>query len=248
MSTSGPASRAPDGPGNTAVLDVDGTLADSTYHHAVAWRRAFAGTDGPTPALWRLHRAIGMGGDRLPAAVAGQEVEDRLGDRLREAWEQEYARLLDQVGLLPGARDLVLELRDAGFTIALASSGKDRFTQHVLELLDLPEGTLSAVTSSDEAGESKPEPDILQAALRDAGGGAAIAFVIGDTPYDVAAAARAGAPCVGLRTGGFGTAELQDAGAALVADEPVDLLGTDWAALVRSRPPEGADRSHSPLP
>lgn len=230
----------------TAVLDVDGTLADSTYHHAVAWRRAFAGTDGPVPALWRLHRAIGMGGDRLPAAVAGQEVEDRLGDRLREAWEEEYARLLDQVGLLPGARDLVLALREAGFTVALASSGKDRFTQHVLRLLDLPEGTLSAVTSSDAAGESKPEPDILEAALADAGGD--IAFAVGDTPYDVAAAARAGAPCVALRTGGFGTAELQDAGAALIADEPVDLLGTDWHDLAGRRPPEGSEESHSPLP
>lgn len=237
---------APDGARNTAVLDVDGTLADSTYHHAVAWRRAFADIDGPAPALWRLHRAIGMGGDRLPTAVAGQEVEDRLGDRLREAWEEEYAQLLDQVGLLPGARELVLELKEAGFTIALASSGKDRFTQHVLGLLDLPKGTLSAVTSSDQAGESKPEPDILEAAIVEAGG--EIAFAVGDTPYDVAAAARAGAPCVALRTGGFGTAELQDAGAALIADEPTDLLGTDWAELARSRPPQGSDRAHSPLP
>lgn len=233
-------------PRRTVVLDVDGTLADSTYHHAVAWRRAFVREDGPNPALWRVHRAIGMGGDRLVAAVAGQDVEDRLGDRLREAWEEEYATLLDQVGLLPGARELVLQLRDGGFTVALASSGKDRFTQHVLGLLDLPEGTLAAVTSSDEAGESKPEPDILEAAIEDAGG--ELAFAVGDTPYDVAAAARAGAPCVGLRTGGFGTAELEEAGAALVADEPADLLGTDWTELARSRPPAGADRSHSPLP
>lgn len=245
-SQTNPAPGSPDGARSTVVLDVDGTLADSTYHHAVAWQRAFAGTDGPVPALWRLHRAIGMGGDRLPTAVAGQEVEDRLGDQLREAWEEEYARLLDEVGLLPGARELVLELREAGFTIALASSGKDRFTQHVLQLLELPEGTLSAVTSSDEAGESKPEPDILEAALQDAGGD--IAFAVGDTPYDVAAAARAGAPCVALRTGGFGTAELQDAGAALIADEPGDLLGTDWAELARSRPPQGSARAHSPLP
>lgn len=245
-SQTNPAPGSPDGARSTVVLDVDGTLADSTYHHAVAWRRAFARTDGPVPALWRLHRAIGMGGDRLPTAVAGQEVEDRLGDQLREAWEEEYARLLDEVGLLPGARELVLELREAGFTIALASSGKDRFTQHVLQLLELPEGTLSAVTSSDEAGESKPEPDILEAALQDAGGD--IAFAVGDTPYDVAAAARAGAPCVALRTGGFGTAELQDAGAALIADEPEDLLGRDWAELARSRPPQGSARAHSPLP
>ncbi len=232
-------------PHDTVLLDVDGTLADSSYHHALAWHRAFARQGLPT-AIWRLHRAIGMGGDKLVAVVSGADVEARHGDALRAAWEEEYAVLLEGVGLLPGARELLLHLHGLGFALALASSGKARFTEHVVELLDLPEGTLAAVTSSDDAEESKPEPDILQVALERAGGSSAI--VLGDTPYDVASAARMGAPCVVVRSGGFGAAELESAGAVLVVDEPADLLDADWAALARSTPPTRAARAHSPLP
>lgn len=230
---------------DTVILDVDGTLADTNYLHTLAWARAFARVD-LHPPMWELHRAVGMGGDLLVAAVADDEVEREHGDALREAWEEGYAAHLPEVRLLPGARELVLALADRGLTVVLASSGKEDFTGHVLDLLDLPEGTLAAQASSDEAESSKPEPDVLQVALDKVGAGSAL--LVGDTPYDVAAAGRLGLPCVAVRTGGFGAAELQEAGAVLVVDTPADLVGADWEALLRTGPPAGADATDSPVP
>ncbi len=222
---------------DTVILDVDGTLADSTYHHALAWARAFARVD-LHPPVWRIHRTIGMGGDKLVAEVAGEDVEREHGDTLREAWEEEYDALLPEVGLLPGARDLVLALAERGLTVTLATSGKDRFTEHVLEQLDLPDGTLAARTSSEEVEESKPAPDVLALALEQSGGRSAL--VVGDTTYDVAAAARLGAPCVTVRTGGFGDQELLDAGAVAVVDTPADLVDEDWDRLLSTEAPTSA--------
>lgn len=219
---------------DTVILDVDGTLADSTYHHALAWARAFARV-GLRPPLWRIHRTIGMGGDKLVAEVGGEDVEREHGDTLRAAWEEEYDALLPEVGLLPGARELVLALTGRGLTVTLATSGKERFTRHVLDQLDLPDGTLAARTSSDEVEESKPAPDLLARSLEEAGGTSAL--MVGDTTYDVAAAARLGMPCVAVRTGGFGDQELLDAGAAAVVDTPADLLDEDWDRLLTLTPP-----------
>lgn len=223
---------------DTVILDVDGTLADTNYLHALAWARAFDRVAGELrPATWMLHRAIGMGGDKLVAAVAGEQVEQEHGDALRQAWEEEYAELLPEVRLLPGARDLVLLLAERGLTLVLASSGKEQFTEHVLDLLDLPDGTLAAQASSDEAAESKPAPDVLQVALQKVGEGSAL--VIGDTPYDIVAATTAGFPTVAVRTGGFGSEELWDARPVFVADSPADLValhpGT-WDELLSSAP------------
>lgn len=219
---------------DTVILDVDGTLADSTYHHALAWARAFARAD-LHPPVWRIHRAIGMGGDKLVAAVGGEDVEREHGDTLRQAWEEEYDALLPEVGLLPGARELVLALADRGLTVTLATSGKERFTRHVLGQLDLPEGTLAARASSEEVEESKPAPDLLARALEESGGRSAV--VVGDTTYDVEAATRLGAPCVAVRTGGFGDQELRDAGAAAVVDGVADLVAADWDRLLTLTPP-----------
>lgn len=219
---------------DTVILDVDGTLADSSYHHALAWARAFARV-GLHPPLWRVHRSIGMGGDKLVAAVAGDDAESEHGDALRQHWEEEYDALLPEVGLLPGARDLVLALAGRGLVVTLATSGKDRFTEHVLGQLDLPEGTLAATTSSEEVEQSKPSPDLLARALEQSGGRSAL--MVGDTTYDVAAAARLGAPCVAVRTGGFGEEELREAGAVAVVDTPQDLVGADWDHLLTLGPP-----------
>lgn len=230
---------------DTVLLDVDGTLADSTYHHAVAWARAFARFD-LSPPLWRVHRAIGMGGDKLVGVVTDDDAEARVGDDVRAAWEEEYAAILEEVVLLDGARDLVLALHERGLRVALASSGKKRFTDHVIDLLDLPDGVLNTVTTSEDAEQSKPASDILEVALRLAGGERAI--LVGDTSYDVASAARMGAPCVVVRSGGFGVQELRDAGAVLIVDGPRDLLAADWDGLCRSDPPEGSDDVQEPLP
>jgi HAD superfamily hydrolase (TIGR01549 family) len=212
---------------DTVLLDVDGTLVDTTYHHALAWTRAFRSLDVDVP-LWRVHRAIGMGGDKLVAAVAGDEVEKRHGDDLRQRWLDQYEPLRAEVLPLPGAPDLVRLLKDRGFRVALASSGKPHHTEQAVELLGVAD-LLDAVTTSEETGESKPEPSIPQKALEKAGGTSAI--MVGDSTFDVLAATRMGAPCVGVRTGGFGVDELEGAGAVLVADDPHALLTADWDAL-----------------
>ncbi len=218
---------------DTVLLDVDGTLVDSTYHHALAWHRAFASHDVHQP-VWRIHRAIGMGGDRLVAAVAGDDVEDRLGDALREAWETAYEPLRREVRVLPGAADLVRTLKEEGFRVALASSGKPEHTEQAVEMLGV-EDLLDAVTTSEDADSSKPAPDIFRIALQMAGGTAAV--VVGDSVHDIDAAKGLGAPCVAVRTGGFGVAELEEAGAVLVVDGPGDLLRADWRALGRRPAP-----------
>ena len=212
-----------------ALLDIDGTLVDSTYHHAIAWHRAFA-RHHVEVSLWRVHRSIGMGGDKLVTEVAGERVEAEHGDALREAWEEEYAALLDEVSPLPGARDLVVDLQQRGHVVVLASSGAERFSHEAVRLLDIAD-EVAAVTSSADAEESKPEADIFAVALDRVSGERAVA--VGDTPYDVEAAARLGLACVGLLTGGYSRAELEEAGAARVVESPAELVGLDWEPLLR---------------
>ncbi len=205
---------------DSVLLDVDGTLIDSTYQHAMAWHRAFAEHELHIP-MWRLHRAIGMGGDRLVAAVAGDEVESRLGDVLRAGWEKEYERLLPEVTAFDGAAELLAELKRRGWRVALASSGKPDHTRAAIDRLG-GDGPLAGWTTSDDADDSKPAPDILQAALDLIGGQAAVC--VGDSTYDVEAAAAAGWKCIGVRTGGLGIAELYDIGAVHVFDDVAELL------------------------
>ncbi|MGN6751917.1 MAG: HAD family hydrolase [Intrasporangium sp.] len=227
---------------DTILLDVDGTLVDSTYHHALAWHRAFRRHDIPLP-MWRVHRSIGMGGDRLVGALAGDEVEQSIGDDLRAAWYEEYAKLVDEVEPLPGAAELVRAL-SRRFTVALGSSGKPEFTRQAVDLVGIRDD-VAVVTTSEDAPSSKPAPDILEIALQKSGGRSAI--VIGDSTFDVASAARMGAPCVAIRTGGFGPDELRDAGAVLVTRGLPDLLDADWDGLALMQPPPGASED-PPLP
>lgn len=213
---------------DTVLLDVDGTLVDSTYLHALAWSRAF-GTVGLHPHWYRVHRAIGMGGDKLVAEVAGEGVEARYGDTLRTRWEEEYARVAGEVPAYDGAADLVREIRGSGLKVALASSGKQVFTDLALEVLGLGRDDVDAVTTADDAEESKPEPDILGVALDRAGGSRGV--LVGDTTWDVAAATRAGMPCVTVLTGGFSEHELREAGAVAVVASVADLRGRDWRTV-----------------
>jgi HAD superfamily hydrolase (TIGR01549 family) len=205
---------------DTVVLDVDGTLLDSNYHHTLAWARAFASVEVTVP-LWRIHRHIGMGGDRLVPAVAGDEVEKRSGDAIRDRWKEEYDRLIDQTRLFAGARELLVALRDAGVTVALASSSIPEHAEHAFELLDAEELTDTATTAED-AEESKPHPELVDEALSRVSDGAAC--MVGDSVWDVEAAKRAGVPAYGLLAGGYGRSELEEAGAVAVYDDVADLL------------------------
>ena len=211
---------------SSAVLfDIDGTLVDSTYHHAIAWQRAFDRHDVSVP-LWRVHRTVGMGGDKLVAHVAGDPVEERHGDELRRAWREEYVELKAEVDPLPGAGELVRRLVADGYRVAVASSGDPEFSRDAVDLVGIG-GHIELLTTSEDAEESKPEPDLIGVTL-DRLGDVDRAVLVGDSPYDVQAAARAGLPCIGLRSGGYSDAELTDAGAVLVVDSPEDLVDVDW--------------------
>jgi HAD superfamily hydrolase (TIGR01549 family) len=197
------------------LLDVDGTLVDTNYHHALAWFRAFRRSDITVP-VWRIHRAIGMGGDQLVAAVAGERVEAEHGDGIRAAWAEEVAPLLDEVCPLSGAQELLTAAVDRGFVVALASSGKPEHVERYLDLLGARQ-LARAWTTSEDVSATKPAPDLLQAALAKVGGGRAV--VVGDTVWDCAAAGRLGLPAVAVRTGGFSADELTESGAAAVFDD-----------------------------
>lgn len=201
------------------IFDVDGTLVDTNYQHAVAWYTAFARNDVTVPT-WRIHRAIGMGGDRLVAHVAGDDVEQRLGDTLREQWKRIYERMIDEVRAFDGATELVEAAAGRGWRVALASSGDPAHVKHYLELLDLHD-VADDWTSAEDVENTKPAPDLLRTALNRVGD-AGSAVLIGDSTWDCVAAHRAGLPCTALLTGGFGKAELLDAGAADVYE---DLIG-----------------------
>ena len=205
---------------DTVVLDVDGTLVDSVYHHVAAWMRAFRGV-GVQVEAWRVHRAIGMGGDRLVTEVAGQSVENAVGDQARDLHAQEYEDLIPGVQPLPGADDLLETLKQRGFTVVLASSGKKPHTEQMLQLLENASMIDGWVCSAD-VDASKPAPDLVRTAIDRVGGTKAL--MIGDSVWDVKAAIEDDLPALGLRCGGFGEAELLDAGASVVFRNPADLV------------------------
>jgi HAD superfamily hydrolase (TIGR01549 family) len=196
----------------TIIFDVDGTLVDTNYQHTLAWFRAFRQHDVTVPN-WRIHRAIGMGGDRLVTEVAGEQVEDRAGDELRDAWKRVFDPMIDEITPFEGAREVVVEFKRRDCTVALASSGHPDHIKHYLELLDLGD-VADDWTSSEDVSETKPAPDLLHVALERVGSDGGV--LIGDSVWDCAAAKEADLPCVGVLTGGFGAAELRDAGAVAV--------------------------------
>jgi HAD superfamily hydrolase (TIGR01549 family) len=205
-----------------AVLDVDGTLVDTNYQHALAWYRAFRSL-GETYPIWRIHRLIGMGGDRLVAAVGGDDVEQRIGEQARDRWVDEFDRLIDEIAPLPGARDFVAALAERGHRVVLASSGKPQHVDHFLDLLDVRDLS-QAWTASEDVESTKPAPDLLQVALKKIGEPVDTpSVVVGDSVYDVEAAKNAGMPAIVVRSGGFGDDELRDAGAVAIYDTPADL-------------------------
>ncbi|MCZ2813380.1 HAD family hydrolase [Modestobacter sp. VKM Ac-2979] len=205
-----------------AVLDVDGTLVDTNYQHALAWYRALRSC-GETFPIWRIHRLIGMGGDQLVGALGGDDVEARIGDRARDRWVEEFDLMLPEIVPLPGARDLLLAIKERGHRLVLASSGKPKHVDAFIDLLDVRD-LADAVTSSEDVEASKPAPDLLGVALEKLGVSADSASVlVGDSVWDVEAAKNAGMPAIVVRSGGFGDDELQDAGAVGIYDTPGDL-------------------------
>ena len=203
-----------------ALLDVDGTLVDTNYQHAIAWYRAFR-KHGIVLPLWRIHRHIGMGGDQLVAALCGEDVEQRLGDEIRESEGGLYMDLIDEVEPLPQARELIEELKRRGHSVVLASSAKGREVDRYLDLLDA-RALVDGWTTADDVERTKPHPDLVGAGIEKAGGGEAV--MVGDSTWDCEAARRCGVPTIALLTGGFSEAELRAAGAACVFESIGGLM------------------------
>jgi HAD superfamily hydrolase (TIGR01549 family) len=210
-----------------AILDVDGTLVDTNYHHALAWHRALH-AHGHSVQMWKVHRHIGMGGDQILDALIGEEAAAADGEAIAEAAGEAYKELIGEVEPLEGARGLIEKLKDDGATVILASSAKEEEVDHYLDLLDARELVDDWTTSADVEA-TKPEPDLVNAALEKAGNDNA-SVMVGDSVWDVEAAKRAGIPTLAVLTGGFSEEELREAGAAQVV-EAINDLRIDRQAL-----------------
>ncbi|MGH2943182.1 MAG: HAD family hydrolase [Solirubrobacteraceae bacterium] len=202
-----------------AILDVDGTLVDSNYQHALAWYRAFR-LHGLTIPVWRCHRAIGMGGDQLVAHLAGEGFDREEGDTVRMEEHALFAQLIHEVQPFAGARGLIEDLKARGAKVVLASSAKTEDVARYLDLLDARE-LADGWTDSSSVEQTKPAPDLVTAALELVGGGPGV--MIGDSIWDVEAAKQLEVPTLCVRTGGFGADELLDAGAEAVFDSIGEL-------------------------
>lgn len=203
-----------------ALLDLDGTLVDANYQHALAWFRSLR-AHGIVVPIWRIHRHIGMGGDQIVTALAGEDVETRLGDALREAEHQQFLRMRDECEPLPGATELLEQLVRRSVTVVLASSAAEDDVEHFVGVLHA-ETLVDDWTTADDVSRSKPHPDLVNAALEKIHSPGR-AVMIGDSRWDVEAAAAAGLETICVLTGGWSEQELYDAGATCVFESPADL-------------------------
>jgi HAD superfamily hydrolase (TIGR01509 family) len=202
-----------------AILDIDGTLVDTNYQHAIAWYRAFR-QHGIVLPVWKIHTHIGMGGDQLVASLTSEEVDESIGDDIRSAEKALYMALIDEVEAVSEAREFIADLKQRGHTVVLASSAKEDEVEHYLDLLDA-RGLADAWTTSADVESTKPQPDLVRAAMEKASTDDAV--MVGDTPWDIKAAAAAGVPTVAVITGGFSRAELEEAGAVAVFESVAEL-------------------------
>ncbi len=223
--------------GRPAMLfDLDGTLVDSVYQHVLAWHEALE-SEGIELSVWRIHRRIGMSGGLFLQALVretGRNLSRAEADRLRDKHETGYRRRIDQVRVLPGAKELLEALTARGVPWAVATSGSEETARSSLRLLDIPAGT--PVITRDQVAHAKPNPDLFLAAAEALGRPIAESFVVGDSVWDLLAAQRARALGIGLLSGGYGSEELEAAGAYRVYDDPADLLAHLDELGIRMRP------------
>jgi HAD superfamily hydrolase (TIGR01509 family) len=200
------------------LFDVDGTLADTTYLHAVAWWQALRRYGHDVP-MAELHRAVGMGSDTLLEHFLGDAADSRIAD----AHDDFYRPWWQQLRPLPGAADLLRACAGRGLAVVLASSAKEKELETLRQIIGADD-VITAATSSDDANRSKPAPDILQAALDQSGVSARKCVFVGDSVWDVDAAARLDIPSIGLTCGGTSAAELASRGAVATYENPAALL------------------------
>jgi HAD superfamily hydrolase (TIGR01509 family) len=200
----------------TVVFDVDGTLVDSNYQHVIAWFEAFR-RHGHGVGAAELHRALGMGSDRLIEHVLGRD-----DDAVRRAHSNFYSPALENLCPFPRAAELLGKCAGHGLTVVLATSASAEEAERLTAAIGAGSAVAHVLTKAD-VDSTKPAPDLIRAALDAAGAAPDRAVMVGDSVWDVHAAARAGVHTVALRCGGFGEGELRDAGAIAVYDDPADL-------------------------
>jgi HAD superfamily hydrolase (TIGR01549 family) len=214
--------RKPAGP--AFLFDLDGTLVDTVYQHVLAWREAL-GAAGIELAVWRIHRRIGMSGGLLVNALlreTGRHVTSSEITNIQRLHTEAYGRLAKQVRPLPGARELLSFLTEAGVRWAIATSGRMENARPALDILGIDQSV--TVVTRDQVPYAKPDPDLFMAAANRLGVELQDAVVVGDSVWDMLAARRARALGVGLLSGGYGQDELERAGAYRVYEEPADLM------------------------
>jgi HAD superfamily hydrolase (TIGR01509 family) len=231
------------------LFDVDGTLVDTTYLHTICWWQALRQLDHDVP-MARIHRAIGMGSDRILDELIGEE-RDRDGDpALHQSKKTLYSTYWDRLRPLPGARALLRRCAGTGLAVVLASSSSAEELDKLLRTLDCDD-LITVATSSADAERSKPAPDILRAALEKSGLERTRVAFVGDSRWDVEAAGALDIPCVGLTSGGLAAAELREAGAVEIYQSPQEFCDqfsdSETIRALRenlAQPRTGASRSH----
>jgi HAD superfamily hydrolase (TIGR01509 family) len=213
------------------LFDIDGTLVDSNHQHVLAWQEAFR-REGASFDPQAIHDQIGKGADMLVPTLM-PDADDAAQERLSGAHGEVFKhRFLDQVQPFPGARDLLVRVHEAGQKVVLASSASKAELEHYLDLLEVRD-LVSAATSADDVENTKPAPDIFATALKKVAPlEAEEVLVVGDTPYDVEAAAKCGIGAIALRSGKFADERLREAGALCLYDDVAALLaGYDQSPL-----------------
>jgi len=216
------------------LFDLDGTLVDTNYLHTLAWSRAFADA-GEWAPMNAIHRLIGMGGDQLVPRLLGHDSSAASAARSRR-----YRELMSEARAFPGAAELLEHARQSGLVVVIASSAPKDELDAMLEVIGAA-GSVDATTSADDATASKPQPDVLLAALEAGHIDSQRGVVVGDSIWDVQAARAAGLACLGVETGGFSAHELREEGALhvyrdvseLLAQFPLSALGQLGAAITR---------------
>jgi HAD superfamily hydrolase (TIGR01509 family) len=206
------------------LFDLDGTLIDSVYQHVIAWRNALSRL-GIDLSVWRIHRRIGMSGGLFVSALlreTGLSLSKTDIDQLQQAHAAEYRAQMGSVTALPGARELLGTLTEAGVKWAIATSGYAVTARPALALVGLPEVT--PMITRDLVRHAKPDPDLFLAAAAELDVEPRYAMVVGDSVWDLLAARRAGALGVGVMSGGYGREELERAGAYRVYADPAEML------------------------
>src|SRR6201989_1105394 len=219
-----------EGPVRAALFDVDGTLVDTNYLHAVTWWEAFAQAGHVVP-MAEIHRAIGMGSGLMLAKLLRPDRDTGEDADIRAAHSALYATYRSRLRPLPGAADLLRACKRQGLAVVLASSPDEPEFNMLRAVLDA-EDAIDAATFSRDVEASKPAPDLIQVALDKAGGPAGEAVFTGDTVWDVQACQKAGVPCIGLLSGGISRDELTSAGAPDVYPGPGDLLASLGESLL----------------